>query len=208
AMKLTVVNNCSFGVWPGVQPNGGHNILMEGGFPLSPSEQRTVDVGSSYWTGRVWGRTGCAFDPATGKGTCSTGDCAGLLACNGLGGSPATLAQLVLNDREGYSSYSVSIVDGFNLPVAVTPVGGRGRCAPVGCGSRALVTGGGCPKELRVVRAGEVVACNSACRAFGLDVFCCTNSFGSREACQPTLYSLWFKKECPNAYTYAHDNPA
>ncbi|GLJ05428.1 hypothetical protein SUGI_0018060 [Cryptomeria japonica] len=210
AVKLTVVNNCSFRVWPGVQPNGGHNVLLNGGFALNPSEAKSVDIGATYWTGRVWARTGCDFDLATGRGGCKTGDCAGLLACNGLGGAtPATLAQLTLNNRDGLSSYSVSVVDGFNLPVMVTPAGGKGQCTPAGCSSRALVTGGGCPRELRVVSAaGETVACNSACRAFGLDVFCCTNAFGSREACQPTLYSLWFKKECPGANTFAHDDPA
>ncbi|TKY44785.1 Thaumatin protein [Spatholobus suberectus] len=51
----------------------------------------------------------------------------GWAACDGLGGAPpATLAELTLDDDRDF--YDVSLVDGYNLPVAVTAVTGSGRC--------------------------------------------------------------------------------
>eukprot|EP01018_Ginkgo_biloba_P014519 Gb_37208 [translate_table: standard] len=211
ALKLSIANRCSFTVWPAIQPNGGHAVLEGGGFVLGSNESRSLDIGYE-WSGRIWGRTHCTFDKS-GSGSCLTGDCNGHLACNGIGGNPpATLAQLTLNyNGNSQSSYSVSFVDGFNLPMMVSPHGGKGECAPAGCNSPLLTTDI-CPRELQVMkninnssRGKEIVACKSACGAFHLDLFCCTNTYQNPETCQPTLYSQLFKKVCPNAYTYPHD---
>lgn len=65
----------------------------------------------------------------------------------------------------------------------------------------------GCPKELQLVdgEAG-VVACKSACEAFGLDEYCCSGEFGSPQTCRPSFYSTIFKTACPRAYSYAYDD--
>ncbi|KAJ1399299.1 Thaumatin, conserved site [Sesbania bispinosa] len=77
------------------------------------------------WSGRIWGRQGCCFDPKTGKGSCETGDCAGLLKCGGIGGvPPATLVEMTLGTpQSGLHFYDVSLVDGFNLPVSMNTCG-------------------------------------------------------------------------------------
>lgn len=73
----------------------------------------------------------------------------------------------------------------------------------------------GCPKELQVVGgdsgasgggARRVVACKSACEAFGLDQYCCSGEFGNPTTCRPSFYSTIFKKACPRAYSYAYDD--
>lgn len=71
----------------------------------------------------------------------------------------------------------------------------------------------GCPKELQVVGAnggneggGGVIACKSACEAFGLDQFCCSGEFANPTTCRPSFYSSIFKRACPRAYSYAFDD--
>ena len=81
------------------------------------------------WGGRFWGRTGCVFD-ADGAGSCETADC-GKAKCGGAGGKPpATLAEFQLAGFGGKDFYDISLVDGYNLPMSVTPVAGHGcrRC--------------------------------------------------------------------------------
>lgn len=74
----------------------------------------------------------------------------------------------------------------------------------------------GCPKELQVVvdegkeeeeeKEGGVVACKSACEAFGLDQYCCSGEFANPTTCRPSFYSTIFKRACPRAYSYAFDD--
>lgn len=69
----------------------------------------------------------------------------------------------------------------------------------------------GCPKELQVVGGdggggGGVVACRSACEAFGLDQYCCSGEFANPTTCRPSFYSSIFKRACPRAYSYAFDD--
>ena len=67
----------------------------------------------------------------------------------------------------------------------------------------------GCPKELQVIggeEEGGVVACRSACGAFGLDQYCCSGEFANPTTCQPSSYSTIFKSACPRAYSYAFDD--
>ncbi|RRT62041.1 hypothetical protein B296_00035072 [Ensete ventricosum] len=64
----------------------------------------------------------------------------------------------------------------------------------------------GCPKELRVDGGGGVVACKSACEAFGLDEYCCSGEYANPTSCKPSFYSTIFKAACPRAYSYAFDD--
>nr|BCS58931.1 osmotin-like protein [Sesamum indicum] len=123
---LTVVNNCPFTIWPAIQPNAGHPALERGGFALSTLTHRSFPAPSRHWSGRFWARTGCSY--AHGRFSCATGDCGGRLECDGHGGAaPATLAQFSLHHGHAdFSSYGVSLVDGFNLPMTVTPHEGKG----------------------------------------------------------------------------------
>ncbi|KAK1259019.1 Thaumatin-like protein [Acorus gramineus] len=203
ATLFTLRNNCDGPVWPGIQPGSGHPALLNGGFRLAPNDSARIPAPPG-WSGRFWARRGCSFDPVTGRGACATGDCGGSLECAGAGGAPpVTLAEFTLDAPVDF--YDVSLVDGYNLPVSVVPLGGSGdMCRPVTCVSDLNRS---CPGPLRVTRAdGAVVACMSACMAFDRPEFCCTGQHGSPATCGPTEYSRVFKRACPSAYSYAYDD--
>lgn len=208
AATLTLSNNCPYSVWPGIQPGGGKPVVANGGLFLPPHQAQTVQL-PPLWSGRVWARHGCTFDSA-GRGQCATGDCGGNLFCNGLGGAPpATLAELSLGPNQDF--YDVSFVDGYNLPMTITPIASpglgpsSGNCGSVGC-SRDLNTV--CPMGLQVRSRERVIACKSACMAFHSPNYCCTGSYASAQTCGPTEYSRIFKNACPKAYSYAFDDPS
>ncbi|KAI7748918.1 hypothetical protein M8C21_022864 [Ambrosia artemisiifolia] len=96
--------------------------------------------------------------------------------------------------------YDVSLVDGYNLPIAVDASGGTGVCGTTGCVTDLNRM---CPAELR---AGDGQACKSACEAFGNPEYCCSGSFGSPDTCHPSVYSQVFKSACPRSYSYAYDD--
>lgn len=69
------------------------------------------------WAGRFWGRSWC--DPNTNH--CQTGDCGNRLQCQGAGGNPpASLAEITLKGAGGLDFYDISLVDGFNVEIAVS----------------------------------------------------------------------------------------
>ncbi|KAM1565179.1 hypothetical protein PS2_039180 [Malus domestica] len=203
ATTLTMHNKCNHPVWPGIQPSAGQPLLARGGFTLPPNKAYTLHL-PRLWSGRFWGRHGCAFD-ASGRGRCATGDCGGNLFCSGLGGTPpATLAEITLGNDQDF--YDVSLVDGYNLAISITPFKGSGKCSYAGCVSDLNMM---CPVGLQVRSHDNrrVVACKSACSAFNSPRYCCTGSFGSPQSCKPTAYSKIFKAACPKAYSYAYDDP-
>ncbi|KAH9627530.1 hypothetical protein KSS87_016244 [Heliosperma pusillum] len=209
---LTIVNNCPFTIWPAIQPNSGSIVLEKGGFALSTLTHRSFRAPNTHWSGRIWARTDCTY--SNGRFSCATGDCGGRLECHGLGGAtPATLAQFSLHHgHKDQSSYEVSLVDGFNLPMTVTPHEGKGLCPVVGCKPNLLQT---CPEPLKVRGGGggygghgPVLACKSGCEAFNTDALCCRNHYNNPQNCRESEFSRFFKHACPATFTYAHDSPS
>lgn len=203
---FTFSNNCPYTVWPATLQNANLSPLSQTGFVL-PRQAPPVSLNAPIgWGGRFWARTHCSKDSA-GKFTCLTGDCgSGEVVCNGAGGAPpTTLVEFTLQGDGGKDFYDVSLVDGFNVPVSVTAqVGSRGACSSTACPAD---INSGCPPELSVKASdGSVVGCKSACDAFNTDQFCCRGAYGSAETCPPTNYSEIFKKQCPQAYSYAFDD--
>ncbi|XP_019420884.1 PREDICTED: uncharacterized protein LOC109331061 isoform X2 [Lupinus angustifolius] len=206
---FNIVNKCSYTVWPGILTGAGTPPLSTTGFTLAPGESNTIAIPAA-WSGRIWGRTLCSQDTATGKFSCITGDCdSSTEECAGGGAAPpATLAEFTLNGAGGLDFYDVSFVDGYNLPIKVEPQGGTGagNCTATGC---VVDLNAGCPTELRVVNSGngeESVACKSACEAFGDPQYCCSGAYATPETCKPSSYSQFFKSACPLAYSYAYDD--
>lgn len=202
---FTFKNRCDYMVWPGILSSAGSTPLDSTGFELSPGDSLSFQA-SPGWSGRFWGRTGCNFD-ASGQGSCVTGDCgSNQISCNGAGATPpATLAEFTIGSGSGSGSnpqdfYDVSLVDGYNLPMAVDASGGMGACGTTGCVTDLNRM---CPNELR---AGDGQACKSACEAFGNPEYCCSGSFGSPDTCRPSVYSEMFKSACPRSYSYAYDD--
>ncbi|XXG80933.1 hypothetical protein AAC387_Pa09g1688 [Persea americana] len=205
-LMLTLVNNCPFTVWPAIQPNSGHPVLERGGFALPTHTHRSFPAPSAHWSGRIWARTWCTSH--AGHFSCATGDCAGRLECDGAGGAtPATLAEFSLHHgHNDQSSYLVSLVDGFNVPLTITPHEGNGVCPVVGCRADLIAT---CPAALQKRSStGHVVACKSGCEAFRSDELCCRGHFNSPNTCKPSTYSDFFKHACPATATYGHDSPS
>ncbi|MQL84382.1 hypothetical protein Taro_016886 [Colocasia esculenta] len=202
-IQLILVNNCNESVWPAALGGAGQPTPEGGGFHLGVGEEAVFDVPSG-WSGRIWGRQGCCFDDQ-GKGSCDSGDCGGLLRCGGAGGAPpASVVEMTLGTaKSGLHYYDVSLVDGFNLPVAMAPVGGG-----VGCGVAACEVDLNeyCPSKLEVKKGGKVVGCRSACLALKADRYCCTGEYGSPKSCKATLFSHLFKSICPRAYSFAFDD--
>ncbi|XP_061368970.1 thaumatin-like protein [Gastrolobium bilobum] len=205
--RLIMVNNCKESVWPGILGNAGHPSLKDGGFHLGSGEEVVLQV-PKCWSGRIWGRQGCFFDEHTGKGSCQTGDCAGLLQCRGIGGvPPATLVEMTLGTSNSpLHFYDVSLVDGFNLPLSMKPSGG----GVIGCGVAACEGNLNvyCPSALVVHHYGKVVGCKSACLATRSDRYCCTGDYADPTNCKPTVFARLFKTICPQAYSYAYDDSA
>ncbi|XP_071719869.1 pathogenesis-related thaumatin-like protein 3.5 [Rutidosis leptorrhynchoides] len=201
AAIFTLQNNCKKTIWPGILSGGGHPLLSPGGLELKPrgSIKLTAPTG---WSGRFWARSGCTFD-TSGKGNCVTGDCGNVLQCNGAGGvPPVSLAEFTLNSPMDF--YDVSLVDGYNVPVSIVPLGGSGNCSRVTCVSDLNVK---CPRSLQVKGdGGEVVACKSACTAFQKPECCCSGAFNDPKICKPTSYSKIFKEACPSSYSYPYDD--
>ncbi|KAG6506465.1 thaumatin-like protein [Zingiber officinale] len=202
-IQLILVNNCNHSVWPGTLGNAGHDHPRDGGFHLAAFEEAVFDVPTG-WSGRLWGRTGCCFDER-GRGSCATGDCGGGLRCAGAWGvPPATVVEMTLGTAaSSLHFYDVSLVDGFNVPLSMTPVGGGAGCGVAVCD---VDLNACCPAGLVVERGGRVVGCNSACLALRSDKYCCTGEYGSPARCRPTLFSRIFKSLCPRAYSYAFDD--
>lgn len=116
---LVIANWCSDDVWPALLTQGGHGPSTNG-FHLAPGTNQTVNV-TSDWQGRVWGRTNCTFN-SNGHSTgpaCSTGDCGGTLDCQIAGAPPATLAEFTFQGSQSQTFYDLSLVDGYNLPLAI-----------------------------------------------------------------------------------------
>jgi photosystem II stability/assembly factor-like uncharacterized protein len=215
ARTITFVNNTSQTIWAGALGNAGIAAPENGGWEMAPGSTHTFKVANN-WGGRFWGRTNCSFD-ASGKGTCETGDCGGVLQCNGAGGvPPASLAEFTFSGADGQDTYDVSYVDGFNVPMTVTPLGAGVQtssdpywCGVAGCGTD---LNSSCPEPLRVMGSGgKVVGCKTACTAFNTDLYCCKGAHNTPATCQtstwPVDYHAYFKAACPTAYSYAYDDP-
>ncbi|GAB4844868.1 hypothetical protein Ancab_038259 [Ancistrocladus abbreviatus] len=196
ARVFTIINDCKETIWPAVTP--GENF-GGGGFALKRG-QAIVYTAPVGWSGRIWARTGCNFDK-NGNGTCLTGACGTALQCKASGTPPATLAEFTLAERD---FYDVSLVDGFNLPLAVKPINGVGNCSVAGCDYDLRKN---CPTELAEKANRKTVACRSACDVFNTDEYCCRGVYGNSAVCQATYYSKKFKEACPAAYSYAYDDP-
>jgi hypothetical protein len=206
---VTFVNKVSQTIWVAASPDAGEPLAATG-WVLPAGQSVTIDV-PNKWNGRFWGRTGCVFN-SSGVGHCETGDCGGLFQCTGYGAIPATLAEYDMDAWDGMDFYDVSMVDGSNLPMYINIAKGAtpDKISADGCVAAGCTTPVDCPDPLQVKVGGAVVACESACAAFGTDQYCCQGAYSSRTACDPAKwpvdYAAVFKKAEPYAYSYVDDD--
>lgn len=132
-LTVELVNGTSEGLLAGA--DGPTPVLpAEGRWHFGPGETLTIHIpnawkhtqGNAHVNGpRFWVRTGCAYDVATDKAQCETGDCGGHYDCSraGLAGvAPASLAEFCFECGGGLDYYDVSLVDGYNLSVDIEPL--------------------------------------------------------------------------------------
>ena len=136
SLPLTVENRCKEVIYPGIVTQSGTGPAV-GGFRLGTGESRDLSV-SADWQGRVWGRTNCSFNSAGtgpsntgglngGGRACGTGDCGGIVNCRGTGETPVSLAEFTLSSPSGQTFYDISLVDGYNLPLAIISLYAQAR---------------------------------------------------------------------------------
>ncbi|GMH25090.1 hypothetical protein Nepgr_026933 [Nepenthes gracilis] len=200
--NLTLLNHCKETIWPAILPGDNFTDDVDG-TALKPGKFAVLTAPPG-WHGRIWGRTGCSFEGG-GNGTCQTGGCGNSLKCSEPGKSPATLAEFSLG-QQSLDFYDVSLVSGFNIPITVTPLRGKGNCSTAGCDGDLRDS---CPSELAVKAENgkTVIGCQSACDAFDTDEYCCRGMYADPVSCRSSNYSSSFKRVCPAAYSYAFDGP-
>ncbi|CAI0438848.1 unnamed protein product, partial [Linum tenue] len=154
AATLKLTNHCPQTILPDILSGGNTpDLTAAAGSPLAPGKSRTIPVPTG-WSGRISGRTICGISAA---------ECGARkveLSLDG-GEPPATVVELTLDGAGGLGySYSVSSVDGNDIPVAVL---GPAR---------------GCSDELKATAArgkGEVACNDTSSRTAHTDyaiVFC------------------------------------
>lgn len=206
--SFTIENKCDYTIWPATHNYQGS--VDTTGFRLEKGETRTITTTSS-WIGNIWGRTLCDTN-SSGGFSCITGDCkSGEIECSNSkeGEPPATLAEFNLAFDGGNDYYDVSVINGYNLPVLVTPE--NGTCKSIGCVVDIKKT---CPTELWInrtdIRSNDPYACKTSCQINQTREVCCVGLYVAGdgvppEQCKRTIYSQTFNRECPGAYSYAYD---
>ncbi|KAK1633120.1 hypothetical protein QYE76_007435 [Lolium multiflorum] len=204
---FTLTNSCAYTVWPGLLSSAGTPTLDTTGFALAPGESRAVEA-PSVWSGRLWARTGCGYD-SNGRFSCGTCDCgSGAMECSGGGAAPpCSLAEFTLAGSGGNDFYDVSLVDGYNIAMAVLPQLADGAAAADGAGCAATGCSadlnGPCPADLRVSGPdGAGIACKSACEALKSSVSG-TSSSPALPVVNNTVSNLGRSRDSGSGWPYA-----
>ncbi|KAF9009773.1 Osmotin, thaumatin-like protein [Hymenopellis radicata] len=214
ARTFTVKNNCAFTVWPGLftDLNAGTAVPDQAtGWEAASGSSISFSVPDNWTAGRIWGRTECDFSTNPGPTSCVTGGCNGGLECDtssGTGVPPATVAEWTLSASGNANWYDVSLVDGFNLPMTVTP---SVACSAASC---PVDLNANCPSEIAgpATKDGSNAGCKSACFA-NLDgnqansANCCSGDHNTAATCPSSGVQDYdyFKSNCPDSYAYAYD---
>jgi hypothetical protein len=184
-----VSNRCAQTVWAAALPA---TTFPNGVVEVAPGASFQVAVDNG-WSGRIWGKVECTTSSA-GKLACASDP------------FPSSLAELTLTtSATGLDFYDVSLVDGFNLPVALIAVGHTPDAGhPYDCGDPACAVdlNATCPMVLQDQANGGVLACaNDECRVLG------GNDAASPDCVYPNQYTEFFKSACPSAYSFPTDDP-
>ncbi|KAF8323881.1 Osmotin thaumatin-like protein [Clavulina sp. PMI_390] len=212
ARTFTVYNGCPFTIWPAMftDLNAGSAVpSYTTGWEAAAYTAVSFTVPDNWTAGRIWGRRDCDFTTDPGPNSCLDGGCNGGLVCDtstGTGVPPATLAEFTLSASDGLDYYDVSVVDGYNLPLLITPAAGfHTASCPVDLGPD-------CPAGLQgpYDSTGFPVGCKSDCLVStdpSDSPACCSGSYDTAATCPSSgvpNYS-YFKDNCPDSYVYAYD---
>ncbi|KAI9317279.1 thaumatin [Dichotomocladium elegans] len=177
-VTVTLENKCSSGLTVHKLDNGSGKSI----------ESKSLGAGSSTdfelptdWSGRFWG--------------CRDGE----KGCDSYG-APVSLAEFLFNGYASSDFYDISFVDGFNIPMSISP--GSKTGSGYDCGAPTCASLPKCPEGLE----HENGSCMSACAAFGSPEYCCTGDYNDPAKCKASAYAQAFKDGCSDAYSYAYDD--
>ncbi|KAK7029384.1 hypothetical protein VNI00_014638 [Paramarasmius palmivorus] len=219
ARTVTVKNNCGYTVWPAVHTFEPLQYVSYSEFVrfsptlivemLSQTNQLAgkpiqVTSGASTGTRDDIGIRVAQIVTSAGSGSCLTGDCEGGLECVGSYQPPTTVAEWTFGQTGDF--YDVSVVDGFNIPMAIT---NNMNCPDASC---PVDLNQNCPEVLRgpTDSEGQAVGCNSDCLVDpnpSDSPSCCTGSHSTPATCPPSRipHYSFFKNNCPRALAFAYD---
>lgn len=179
---FTILNNCTETIWVASLANPGFQTIANGGFVMAqagPPVQLQIPIG---WQGRFWARIGCNFtesgdcdppyQPCCASGSCLQANGKFGLYCADSGVAPTSLIEMSLDNSSPvgpYDVYDTSLVDGWSVPLSITPIEGTynptpdpGVTAPW-CKLSGCFAAPQCPAHLAV--NGTSLSCWSPCQA-------------------------------------------
>ncbi|KAG2218051.1 hypothetical protein INT45_011932 [Circinella minor] len=189
-VKIIIKNQCDYDLSVGKLDNG---VSFPELSDVSQGSSKTYDL-HGQWQGRFWGREAGNENPTAGAA------------------NPASLAEFTFKGHGGHDYYDVSFVDGYNIPIRIDPIHGNKKTSHADngdhytCGAPTCSNVPKCPDELKVIKNGKEVGCQSACSKFGTEEYCCSGNKNTPDTCPANEYSKKVKNECPDVYTYAYDD--
>jgi hypothetical protein len=146
------VNNCVYDIWLG-EFNSSESVGIlptSGTWQINAGADATVCLPTTWISGRFWPRTGCSGSGDTLN--CVTGQCGaagqGAADCTKAGvtgNNPQTIFEVTTNSNGG--NYDLSLVNGYNVPMAVVVDGSGCTRDRAGCVADLLNS---CPAALQV----------------------------------------------------------
>ncbi|BGP06868.1 hypothetical protein JCM10049v2_002696 [Rhodotorula toruloides] len=200
--EITVTNTCTYTIWAGLLTSVGPKPSQPTGWEMPAGSTISFTV-QETWGGRVWPRTGCDFSDSSKPdyAQCASGGCKGGLLCTESGVPPCTLAEF--NLQENVDNYDLSLVDGYNVPIAIT---NSADCSLANCPYDLLSS---CSSEQQLKDdKGKVVACKTDCAVHPEnEQYCCSGAHSKPEQCPASgiPHYKWWKDSCPYSYVYAYD---
>ncbi|KAI8997342.1 thaumatin [Pilobolus umbonatus] len=194
ALKRTtveVVNNCPKPIELGQLKNEdiiSLSVPIEVGKSVSYTYEGT-------WSGRFWARDNCQGAECQIAGSAY----------------PASLAEFTFHEEDINDFYDISFVDGYNLPLKITPMHADDESvthkkSKYWCGTPSCTITPSCPRKMQKRVDGTIVGCQSSCSRFGNLEYCCLGPFSGPLKCVMNTYAKLIKKACPDVYTYAYDD--
>ncbi|KAK0463250.1 thaumatin [Desarmillaria tabescens] len=179
------------------------------GWEVTAGTSVSFDVPGNWTSGRIWVSCSDNFSLHLRSTLCVTGGCNGQLLCDphtGMGVPPVKVAEWTsAADEKGEDNYDLSVVDGFSIPMLITPTDGPICAADLNTN---------CPQELVLAGPdGKTVRCKSACLIENDEQKkdspnCCMGSHSMAATCPSSgvSYYNYFKGPCLTTYTYAYDD--
>lgn len=187
--KLIFHNQCKQTVTAGMLGSSTQGVQN---YNLQHGRSHTLTLPDG-WSGRTWGRYHCYSAKQRANAT----------QCGAPGRpNPASLAEFTFSAYAGMDFYDLSMVDGFNMAIKISPIGAKKSTSKYNCGSPICATLPACPQVLTVKGSdGKLIGCQSDCSKYGGDEYCCGGKYGSAKTCRGGPYAPMIKGKCPTAYS-------